>query len=243
MESTTIDPEDCLMPHGDLILVLGHQKRKVLVHSVFLRMKSPRFADMFEPDQEYGQKLRLASGRPIKMLLPDDDPGGFILMYKALCQNYQDITHPDPQDVLKCSILAIKYRFVPELDTIASFWIHNLLHRARGDPSSAWALTQAAYRFEGKNLFNYLTSYIIEMRINVADLCPDSILQRGGLESDLFRTIPLLIVFSFPELTRPQWRSSKRSSYLSRALRKYDGREFGYSASSMLSLWAKRNSM
>lgn len=59
-------------PDGDLILIVGPEETKLLVHSMLLRAVSKPFSVMFGPDWKEGQAMLDRDG-PVELLLSEDD--------------------------------------------------------------------------------------------------------------------------------------------------------------------------
>jgi hypothetical protein len=58
--------------YGDVILVVGPEKVKLRVHSLFLKAASKPFSAMFGPDWKEGHNM-LGRDGPVEVPLPEDN--------------------------------------------------------------------------------------------------------------------------------------------------------------------------
>jgi len=109
---------------GDLVLVIGPEKLKLLVHSLILKTASKPLAAMLGPNWKEGRDM-LGADKPVELLLPEDSATA--LKYICAIIHYQNNTVPrilGAHDILDIAITADKYNVVVPSD---------VRHSDRGD--------------------------------------------------------------------------------------------------------------
>jgi hypothetical protein len=141
---------------GDVILVVGPEKVKLRVHSLFLKEASKPFSAMFGPDWKEGHML----GRdgPVEVPLPDDNAAAL----KLICAIIHHRNKKMPQtlaagDVLGIAITADKYDCVGALKYASGNWLQPLENEAH----DLMLLTAAAYLFQNAQAFKEITKALI----------------------------------------------------------------------------------
>lgn len=146
-----------IAPDGDLILTVGPEEAKFLVHSMLLRAVSKPFSVMFEPDWKEGQDLLNRDG-PAELLLPEDNAAAL----KIICSIIHHRNREVPQtlaagDVLAVAVTADKYDCVQALRFASESW----LRPSEKGPGNLILLTAAAYLFQNSQAFKEITRALI----------------------------------------------------------------------------------
>lgn len=100
-----------LAAYGDLILVVGPDRRRFKLESQELIKASDVFAAMFRPEFDEGRRLREANGEPIEVDLPDDEPFAIEKLCRLL-YGHVIFGVNEPVTVLLLAVTAHKYNMV-----------------------------------------------------------------------------------------------------------------------------------
>lgn len=145
-----------IFPDGDVILIVGSDKVKLRVHSVFLRTASKTFSAMFNPLWKEGDSL--GQEGPLELPLPDDDASALQMICNLI--HHQDKFVPQslaPSEILKIAITADKYHCVAVLKFATTAWLQPLDMSA----DSLILLTTAAYVLQHAPAFKRITKSLI----------------------------------------------------------------------------------
>jgi len=142
---------------GDVILVVGPEKAKLRVQSLFLKAASKPFSAMFGPDWKEGHDT-LDLDAPVELPLPEDNASAL----KLICAIIHHRNKKVPQslaagDVLGVAVIADKYDCVHALKFASGSWLRPGKNKA-GD---LMLLTAAAYLFQNAQAFNEITRALI----------------------------------------------------------------------------------
>jgi hypothetical protein len=142
---------------GDVILVVGPEKVKLRVLSLFLKAASKPFSAMFGPDWEEGHNM-LDRDRPVELLLPEDNADAL----KVICAVIHHRNNEVPQtlaagDVLGVAVTADKYDCVDALKFASGTW----LLPGKNEAGDLMLLTAAAYLFQNAQAFKEITRGLI----------------------------------------------------------------------------------
>ncbi|KAH8782917.1 hypothetical protein F5883DRAFT_537395 [Diaporthe sp. PMI_573] len=146
-----------IAPDGDLILKVGPEMAKLLVHSTLLRAVSKPFSVMFRPDWKEGQDLLDRDG-PAELLLPEDNAAAL----KIICSIIHHQNREVPQtlaagNVLAVAVTADKYDCVDALRFASESW----LRTSTDKPGNLMLLTAAAYLFQNAQAFKDITRALV----------------------------------------------------------------------------------
>lgn len=146
-----------IAPDGDLILIVGPEEAKLLVHSMLLRAVSRVFSVMFRPDWKEGQDLLDRDG-PTELPLPEDNAAAL----KIICCIIHHRNREIPQtlaagDILAVAVTADKYDCLHALRFASESW----LRPSTGESSNLMLLTAAAYLFQNAQAFKEITRALI----------------------------------------------------------------------------------
>jgi hypothetical protein len=142
---------------GDVILVVGPEKVKLRVYSLFLKAASKPFSAMFGPDWKEGRNL-LGRDGPVELHLPEDN----VTAMKVVCAIIHHQNKMVPQtlaasDVLGIAITADKYDCVDALKFAAGSWL-----QPRGSKADdLMLLAAAAYLFHNAEAFKKITKAMV----------------------------------------------------------------------------------
>ncbi|EHK96442.1 hypothetical protein M7I_7836 [Glarea lozoyensis 74030] len=142
---------------GDVILVVGPEKMKLRVFSLFLKTASKPFSAMFGPDWKEGHDM-LGRDGPVELLLPEDNASAL----KFICAIIHHRNNQVPQtlaagDVLEVAVTADKYDCVDALKFASGNW----LLPGKNEPGDLMLLTAAAYLFQNAKAFKEITRQLI----------------------------------------------------------------------------------
>jgi hypothetical protein len=142
---------------GDVILVVGPEKVKLRVHSLFLKAASKPFSAMFGPDWKEGYNMLDRDG-PVELPLPEDNAGAL----KLICAIIHHRNNKVPQtlaagDVLGVAVTADKYNCVNALKFASGNW----LRPGKNEAGDLMRLTAAAYLFQNAQAFKEITRALI----------------------------------------------------------------------------------
>lgn len=142
---------------GDVILVVGQEKVKLRVYSLFLKAASKPFSAMFRPDWKEGHDMLDRDG-PVEVLLPEDNAGALQL----ICAIIHHRNNKVPQtlaagDVLRVAVTADKYDCVDALKFASGNW----LRPGKNEAEDLMLLTTAAYLFKDAQAFKEITRELI----------------------------------------------------------------------------------
>lgn len=146
-----------IAPDGDLILIVGLEKAKLHVHSMFLRAVSKPFSVMFGPECKEGHDLLNRDG-PAESPLPEDNAAAMEIICSII--HHQNRKVPQPLaagDILAVAVAADKYDCVQALKFASESWL-----RSFGDEAGDLMLfTAAAYLFQNAQAFKEITRTLI----------------------------------------------------------------------------------
>jgi hypothetical protein len=146
-----------IVADGDVILVVGPEKVKLRVVSLFLKVASKPFSAMLGPDWKEGHDM-LGQDGPVELLLPEDNAGAL----KLICAIIHNQNNKVPQtlaagDVLEVAVTANKYDFVDALKFASGNW----LLPGENEPGDLMLLAAAAYLFQNAQAFKEITRQLI----------------------------------------------------------------------------------
>ena len=148
-----------IVPDGDVLLLVGPDKKKLFVHSLVLSNASKVFRAMFGPNFREGQHL--ASGSLDGVPLPDDDADAI----RTLCNviHLRNKALPEylaPYDVLQVAIAADKYECVEAIQLASRYWLKPVKHEEALldlDMLDFGWLMSAAYLLDDAKAFSEIT--------------------------------------------------------------------------------------
>lgn len=144
--------------NGDVIFLVGDEKRRFRVSSSVLTSTSTVFKKMFGPDFLEGQTLQ--KYKHVEVPLPEDDPESMlIILYVLHWRNSSvPVTLPSKQ-IRSIAILSDKY----DLNIPMKLAVHQWLNQNPPvtDPKELWVLTNVAYAFQDEIAFATITSAFI----------------------------------------------------------------------------------
>jgi hypothetical protein len=138
--------------NGNVILVVGPEKMKLRVYSLFLQATSRPFSAMFGPDWNKGYNM------PVELPLPEDNA----VALKLICAIIHHCNEMVPQtlaarDVLGIAVTADKYDCISALKFAGGHWLQPREFEA-GD---LMVLAAAAYLFQNAQAFKEITKTMI----------------------------------------------------------------------------------
>ncbi|GKU04188.1 hypothetical protein FLAG1_06800 [Fusarium langsethiae] len=169
-----------LIPGGDLILVVGPERRLLGVSSSFLCEISPVFAVMFGPNFEEGHRLRSTQpeGSEMVLELPDDNSQAFCDSIRVLYGADPTTADFEPAEIQKITIVVDKYDMVPRFAFASAYWFAK--YPWTDDPEETWQLTTAAFWMRNPDtFFNFSKKLIKQLQtshLSYVDDMPDKVL-------------------------------------------------------------------
>ncbi|KAK1848945.1 BTB/POZ-like protein [Colletotrichum chrysophilum] len=153
---------------GDIIMIVGSDKRKFRIHSVMLKSASKVFKAMLGPNFAEGRRLRNNGhhGDITKIELPEDNDGGMSAIFHLLHHRVEKLPDPMPAAVFyQLGIAADKYDLVSTL----KYTITGAIYRAINDGRElkdmrmldVWYLAITAACFDDAANFATLTHVLV----------------------------------------------------------------------------------
>ncbi|KAK0716101.1 hypothetical protein B0H67DRAFT_554487 [Lasiosphaeris hirsuta] len=140
-------------PSGDVIMVVGKEKRRMRVHSVILSAASPVFKVMFGPNFSEGNHLSTVD--PKEIPLPKDNEDALQTIFYIVHFRPDAINDPPSPDLLlQVAIAANKYGFVNALKHPLQAWIND---SAIQEPEKLWKLVMASFWIQKEDYFKSTT--------------------------------------------------------------------------------------
>ncbi|KAM5354496.1 hypothetical protein ACJ41O_001143 [Fusarium nematophilum] len=142
-----------LVPQGDLILMVGKEKKIFRVPSTFLCDVSPVFAAMLGPHFAEGHRLRSSkeSDTPMALELSDDDPQAVYNACRVLYGAHPSTKDLEPASIHNIAVFADKYDMVSRFTFASAFWFAK--YAWVDGPQETWWLTTAAFWLENRDAF------------------------------------------------------------------------------------------
>ncbi|KAF5611564.1 uncharacterized protein FTJAE_14171 [Fusarium tjaetaba] len=147
-----------IVPDGDVILVVGPDKAKLRVKSMFLMVASKPFSVMLGPYWKEGHDMRCHDG-PFELSLPEDNATAMEIICSVIHLQNGRIPRTIPAgDVLAIAIAGDKYDCLNALQFASKAWI---LKPKGKPPKDLMLLTAAAYIFGDAEAFNRATTALV----------------------------------------------------------------------------------
>jgi len=142
---------------GDVILVVGPEKSKIRVHSLFLKTALKPFSAMFGPGWKEGHDILDRDG-PIELVLPEDNASALQLICIILHHQNNKLPQTLPAtDILRVAITADKFDFVRALMCANENW----LRPDREKADDFMLLAASAYLFQNTQTFKNITRLLM----------------------------------------------------------------------------------
>lgn len=150
---------EVLDPNGDVILVVGEERKKIWVYSNFLRAISPRFKEMLQGYRGpgYDDEKDSRFSRVEKLL--DDDALAMTQLLRALSGVHAGTDEPKPREIKNIGALVEKYDMAPQVVFVGTYWLRD---RKIEDSDDYWCLLTAAYHFQLHEPFARFSNKLIE---------------------------------------------------------------------------------
>ncbi|KAF4411352.1 hypothetical protein K4K60_005188 [Colletotrichum sp. SAR11_57] len=153
---------------GDIIVIVGPDKRKFRVHSIMLKSASKVFNAMLGPNFAEGRQLRNDSlhGENTEIKLPEDNAYGMSTIFHLLHHRVDKLPNPMPAALLfQLGIAADKYDLVSTLKYTITGAIHRAINDGRGLKDmrmlDVWYLAITAACFDDATNFATLTHVLV----------------------------------------------------------------------------------
>ncbi|KAF5668771.1 btb poz domain-containing protein [Fusarium denticulatum] len=146
-----------IVTDGDVILVVGPDKRKLRVKSMLLMAASKPFSAMLGPSWKEGHDMRQHGGSH-EVLLPDDNASAM----EIICSVIHFQNHKIPQtlpasDVLAVTLAADKYDFLNAIQLAQRAW----LWEVKVKPEDLMLLAAVAYLIRDAQAFRDITAALV----------------------------------------------------------------------------------
>lgn len=152
--STKVDE---IMADGDVVLIVGPDKRRLLVHSLFLKTASKVFKTMFGPHFSEGQDI--SKEVPKEILMPEDDADAMKIICAVIhLRNNAASDKITPDEVLTVAVTADKYNCIDPLKNASGHWLKPVDSASLEDLNHLMA---AAYLFDDAQAFDGITRAMI----------------------------------------------------------------------------------
>ncbi|CVL08701.1 uncharacterized protein FMAN_06860 [Fusarium mangiferae] len=157
MANTTGPQMVKIVPDGDIILVVGSDKTKLLIKSILLRAASKPFSAMLGPNWREGHDMRYHNG-PFELPLPEDNATAMEIICSVIHFQNDKIPQILPaSDVLAVAIAADKYDCMNALQFASKAWLREL----KVKPEDLMLLAAAAYLFGDAKAFREITAALV----------------------------------------------------------------------------------
>ncbi|KAM0127389.1 hypothetical protein ACHAO1_009562 [Botrytis cinerea] len=144
-------------PDGDIILVVGPEKKRFHVHSLFLKAASKPFLAMFRQEWQEGQSLLHQNG-PEEIRLPDDNAAALEIILAIIHHKNNEISESiTASQVLEIALLSDKYDFLDAMKLASN----TFLRSDTKDESDLMRLVVAAYLFRNARAFKDITKALV----------------------------------------------------------------------------------
>jgi hypothetical protein len=155
IESST--PVTEIAANGDIILIVGPDKKRIQVHSFYLKDASEYFKAMFGPHFSEGQDLVGSSPKEIPML---DDSANALEIICNIIHHRNDAVPESlkPDEIFEIAIAADKFDCVVVLKHVSTLWLNP---RNIEDIFELGYLMAAAYILDNPRAFSEITRSMI----------------------------------------------------------------------------------
>ncbi|KAL3476166.1 hypothetical protein BJX99DRAFT_258680 [Aspergillus californicus] len=111
--------------NGDVVLVVGPEKTRILTQWSLLKQASQPFAALLTPSTSGPELIESNDIRRIEVLLPDDDATAM----KYICARIHNVHGMIPrilpaEEVLQTALAAHKYGVIPQCNVIFGHWLY-----------------------------------------------------------------------------------------------------------------------
>ncbi|CAK1360352.1 uncharacterized protein RHO25_003660 [Cercospora beticola] len=170
---------ELLAADGDVILVVGPEKKCIRVCSVTLSRASSVFAALFGPQFREGQQAR-SSSAPVDIALPDDDADDFLFVCRVLHFRTPRLEEAGLKEgakkLLSLAIVVDKYAlthaFMYAARTLMTIWLDSHHQNIFTDDCNVAKIATAAYLFDEPHCFKLATRRLIkDTNSNITLLC------------------------------------------------------------------------
>ena len=146
-----------IVADGDVILVIGPEKVKLRVHSLFLKAASTPFSAMLGPDWKEGHDM-LGRDRPVELPLPEGNAAALRIIC-AIIHHRNELVPRNlaAGDVFRIAVTADEYDCVNALEFASGSW----LQPGEKTATDLMLLTAAAFLFENASAFKEVTKALI----------------------------------------------------------------------------------
>jgi hypothetical protein len=166
---------------GDVVFLVGPEKKRLRVYSLVLGNASKYFKAMFGPNFMEGQNLGPNTLTEIE--LPEDNPEAMGIIFNVIhSRNSAVRENLDSNQIFQVAVAADKYDCVGALSYAIKDWLN---YSRFVDSHNRWKLLLAAYWFDNVKLFKDLSlSLIIHHKGSYLDLA-----MKGDLDSETLMRI------------------------------------------------------
>ena len=142
---------------GDVILIVGAEKMKLRVYSLFLKAVSKPFSAMLGPDWKEGQDM-LGRDGPVELPLPEGNAAAL----KIICAIVHHRSEIVPRnltagEIFRIAVTADEYDCFDALEFASGHW----LQPGENTAADLLLLTAAAYLFNNASAFKEITKALI----------------------------------------------------------------------------------
>ena len=156
-ESVESKTED-IARDGDVVVVAGREKKRMRVHSLFLKNASKVFSAMFGPNFNEGHKLRCSFGGTTELDMPEDDPAALSVIFRIIHGRNESLKDTlTPRQIMQVTITADKYDCLVPLTFAAEYWFKPQEVTSFHNPHKMWEMMTAAYWINHDRGFKDLT--------------------------------------------------------------------------------------
>ncbi|KAF4996176.1 hypothetical protein FGRMN_4668 [Fusarium graminum] len=172
LETVTDDTKPwVVIPSGDLMLVVGNTKIKILVDTSFMGHISPVFKAMLKPGMGEGNAVQVATGTaPVEIALPEDSPEAVLYGLRAQYGNDPSTIVISPRTIRDVAVFADKYDLVQRFKAVSCLWLAAAPETMdMVDRRAGWDMLTASYYFDNENAFYLMSKFFIEAHVSLLE--------------------------------------------------------------------------
>ncbi|KAH7304156.1 hypothetical protein B0I35DRAFT_401473 [Stachybotrys elegans] len=143
---------------GDVVFVVGTDRRRLKVYSIFVMTASPVFNAMLGPNFMEGHRL-IRSGQT-EVELPEDNADAMEIVLNVIHGRNDRVQRTlSPGEVLKVAVISDKYDCSTSLAFAIRTWLDD--YTSTTDPGEMWILAMAALALSKQDEFAKMTSALV----------------------------------------------------------------------------------
>ncbi|KAM0343391.1 hypothetical protein ACHAPU_008571 [Fusarium lateritium] len=193
-----------VIPGGDLMLVVGNTKTKILVNTSFMGDISPVFKAMLKPGMMEGNAVQASTGAvPAEIALPEDSPEAVLYGLRVQYGNDPSTLSFPPRTIRDVATFANKYDLVQRFKAISCLWLEAAPETMDVvDKQAGWDLLIASYLLDNEKGFYRMSKFLISTHVSLLEYAlgtPDENLGLRLARKSSRKHVHLCLVLTEPE--------------------------------------------